>query len=83
MTNYEAQLLAKFIDDLGRRMGNAGCNDFTLPDTEENRTLVRSAEQYGMGKDAKEKLDVQGGKIVTDDFVVLDYLKHRMLEDYQ
>ena len=76
MTKAEVKILDDMLEDLDNHYGNAGCNDMKLEDTPENRQIVELAE-----KDAGfvEKLSVSKGKILTTDFVILSYLRKRLL----
>lgn len=83
MTPDEIKLLEGFFKDLGERMGNAGCNDMELPNNPQNRTLVTNAYRHGMS--AEDFEDWQYGKrwvgqrLIVEDFIILDYLKHKAL----
>lgn len=43
MTKQEAKLMVNFFEFASTYMSNAGCNDFTLPKTEENMQLMERA----------------------------------------
>lgn len=55
-------------------MGNAGCNDYYLPDTPEMRELLQKIQLQQCG----ESWDIKGrdGKLCCQDFMVLGYFKH-------
>jgi hypothetical protein len=74
MTKNELEILDGMLERLSDIMGNAGCNDYELPDTPENRELVTQAHH--------EELDftirVYKGMIQTTDWVVLGYLRKKL-----
>lgn len=77
MVQSDKQLLSNFIDDLCERMGCAGCNDFEMDDTEDNREVYKAA-YADEGRDFP--VSVHGGKILCHDFVILRELQKRMMQ---
>ncbi len=86
MTKNEATLLSKFMDDLSDIQGNAGCNDYSLKDTPENRKLLLAAEMWNVGvtteaawkkHDEYQEITARNGKLDTHDSLILGYLQHQ------
>ena len=76
-TKAELHLLDEMLDYASNEMSNAGCNDFELEDTPENREIVTKAEQAMMGDDF-EGVSIYKGKILTNDNLLVDYLRDRI-----
>lgn len=82
MTNNDITQLVSFINDHIEKMGRAGCNDYFLENTPENRKLAIAAGlQYIEDGDEARPVRIIDGKIVTTDFVILIELKRRLLAD--
>ena len=64
-----ADMFLTLIDDFQKRLDNAGCNEFCVQDTEENRQTVALAEAEYFG--TKTKPTVYQGEIITTDAAVL------------
>ena len=68
----EANLLLKFLDDLGDELSCAGCNDLVLDNTDENWQMVKNAFVESSGSfDMKRP---KGTEIDTEDFVLCGYI---------
>lgn len=69
-----------FLTELFEMQGNAGCNDYEMEDTKENRELVKDIIHWYVmerGNSTSEAIDFfsyGGGKIYTLDSIVTDYL---------
>lgn len=48
-TANETKILLDFLDQLNDYFGSAGCNDYTLPDSPENRLLIETAAAISHG----------------------------------
>lgn len=53
------------LKEYSEQLGNNGCNDYSLPDTKENRALL--------GKEIDPD-EIEKGEIQTADFIVVDAL---------
>lgn len=82
MTRHEAAGIAAFLDELGDRFGNDGCNDLTLPDTPENRAMILAAEAHALGDDASGRVGGYDGKLMTNNMFVIDYLKSKLMQEH-
>lgn len=76
MTKNEWHIIDGFLDRLSDVMSAAGCNDFQLPDTPENRMLCTAAYP-------DEELRVRKGQIYCDDFTILNEIRQRLAKEYQ
>lgn len=74
MSDNDRALIRGFLEDLVERMGRAGCNDYELPDTPENRKLVVTA--YAEASDWH--LHRVDGKIRCADFMIVHELIRRL-----
>ena len=55
LNETEKAMLGKLLDDYAEKLGNAGCNDFDLPDTDEGRSLAKEThKREGEGDDSDE-----------------------------
>lgn len=81
-TKLEKELLDKFLDELEDHQSNAGCNDYTLPNTVEGRRIRDKSVRLSMDKkDADEWLAGEDGEeahIYTMDYFVLRYLRNKL-----
>jgi hypothetical protein len=68
------------LDQASSDLGNNGCNDYELPDSPEMQELVEAAVKQGFGEELVYHKTIHRGKILTQDFVILDYLKHYLEE---
>lgn len=68
LNQTELKLLNEFLEDLSDRMGNAGCNDFDMPNTPEGKQL-----EIDINSHYKDNPNAS-----CFDFCVLDYLKFRL-----
>jgi hypothetical protein len=80
MTKAELKLVASFLEELDNRFGEDGCNDYELPNTPENRKLLKKAFKWGCASDAdeliKEMEEDTGPTISTMNNIVCGYLAH-------
>jgi len=72
VTENEKRLLDGFLETLSDKMSVAGCNDFVLEDTEENRAIYRE------GYDGEEPVANDLGEIFCLDFIILGVLRKRL-----
>ncbi len=87
-TKLEKQLLNDFFERLEDYMGNAGCNDFDVPNTTEGQELMRNVLNHALQHEEEEKEaqleslenDIEQGRknLLTYDFFVLSYLKSKI-----
>lgn len=86
MENFSAlekETLLGFLDDLDERFGNAGCNDFDVPNTPEGRALFAAACRHSYGQDEAnreiaEAFENSGDSICCFDTMILGYLRHKL-----
>lgn len=80
LKEQELKLIVDFLDVLGDKLGNAGCNDFELEDTPDNRALIAKAALYNDPKATEEDQEpmVYDGKLLTQDTLICGYLKSRI-----
>ena len=73
ITIEERSAFLKVLEQCSETLGNAGCNDFEIPDTSGNRDFLKAVEKHC---DPDEDFDVcvQDGQLIGTDFMVLDYL---------
>ena len=76
MTKAEQKLAAELLNTASDKFGNHGCNDYSLPDTPENRKLVEASNKFNFGEDVE--LNISKGKIWTTDFSLMGYLADRL-----
>jgi len=82
-TALEKKLLFEFLDELSDHYGNAGCNDFEVPNTVEGRALFTAAVRYSYSEDDANRelaqaFEWSGGAIATVDSTILGYLRHKL-----
>lgn len=80
LSDLEHKILLEFLDQLGEKMGMAGCNDYTInfdPNNEEELTVVKEFYVKHMAPDFPEP-DYQTGKMDCSDFVLLEFLKNNL-----
>lgn len=75
MTKNDRAVLDRLLQDLSDRYSNAGCNDFELEDTPDNRELVKTAESLC---DAFDGFRLSRGKLCTVDWMVVAELRKRL-----
>jgi len=59
----------KFLEELSEQQGNAGCNDFQMPNTDENWAMYARAVYANGDKPMIEEFEAQGrpkGKMITE-----------------
>ncbi len=74
----ELEIMARLLEMASNEFTNHGCNDFTLAATPESIALVKRAE-YEEGGNAEPY--VREGNVNTQDWVLMEYLKRRCLEE--
>jgi len=79
LEDNEYELLLKFLEELGNRLGCEGCNDYTLKYTPDNVKLIKNITRHEFDpKDVKEELEMlekRGKKdIITSNTMILYYL---------
>lgn len=81
LSNIEKQILLKFLNQLERSLGNAGCNDFRIPNDSVHRALMEKVIRHNFpiaDEDQENQLerlnDTKCKEIITMDFFVLNYL---------
>ena len=84
-TEAEKKILLGFLEDLSDKYGNAGCNDYRLPNTSENKQILCAAIKIQYEKDAVVKevdriMRIKGDTILTFDSLVLDYFIDKLGE---
>lgn len=76
LEDNEIEILRRMFDDYSDNLGNAGCNDFEMPNTDQNWALYVAAEKAN--EDYEEEERPKGKKICGCDFIILEYLKERV-----
>ncbi len=76
----EREVFTRMLDDLSDRFGNAGCNDFEIPNTPEYQEFVERVVRHNIDEeDADEWLDeikeTPSDTITIFDIWVLEYLR--------
>lgn len=80
LTKAEKELLLGFLQELSDNYGHAGCNEYSLPNTPENREVMRKALTMTYSEDQEELedefdyLENCDKTIHTIDTIVLDYI---------
>ena len=78
LTVLEKEKLLSFLEELSDHYGNAGCNDYTLPNDAPHRLLMeRVIKVMYQPKDQAQQLEwlaQSGKKIITMDSTVLGYI---------
>jgi hypothetical protein len=83
MKTPEKIILIDFLIDLERRFASDGSNDFDLKDTPENRNIAQRAEAWNVNCPFEDwedhpdyhDLQISRGKIVTNNSLILGYLR--------
>ena len=81
LTKTEKELLFGFIDEWHEYQSNAGCNDFTMPNTQENRSFMRAMCGWCGDKETLNCLNTEDDEIGTMDGLVLDFIAHRLRQE--
>lgn len=82
----ERQIFSRILDDLSDRYDNAGCNDFSIPNTPEGKEFAERVVRYaleGNGGILQEEVDdwventcsTESESIILFDWQVLHYLR--------
>jgi len=79
LTSNELALIAGFLGQLGDRFSNDGCEDYSLPDTPENRQLATAAHAHC--KFDVDGLNISRGKIHTQNTMIVAYLADKIRRD--
>ena len=87
LRHAECKMLVEFLEDLYNRLTNESCNDFDLPDTQENRDFLMAMAKRShddmliedLTEDFKKPLKDKG-KLHTFDWGVVGHLKHLIEE---
>lgn len=61
------------LEQASQNLGNNGCNDYELKDSPEMQELVEAAVKHCCGEELVYHKTVHQGKLLTQDFVILDY----------
>jgi len=78
LTDAAIKILLESLESYSEVLGNAGCNDYELPATNTNAQFVRDAENWGLEKGMEPR--VHNGKILTMDWLLVDYIRHLIKE---
>ncbi len=81
MTKPEAILLVHFLEDLSDKQGNACCNDFNVPNTDEYWGIVRKADE-DEDEDDEDIVRPTHPTICTYDWGLVNYLKRLVMEEH-
>ena len=72
----EVKLLLRVLEDYSSELGNHGCNDMEVPNSPEMLAWVTEAETWALGEPSTPSFHY--GEIMTEDYTIVDYLKHRI-----
>lgn len=82
------QLLSKHLpafkpmfDSISQDLGNNGCNDYDLPNTDENWELMQAVEEWGEDESDRTKKRPTGKRLTLSDWLVFDYLVHLLKQE--
>lgn len=84
LTKVEKKLLNQIFDEVERKYERAGCNDFSLPATPENKKFLEQVIKFNyQSKDHAKHLkylqeDYPTGRLNSIDSLVLAYLRNRI-----
>lgn len=89
LTNAELTVLKDFLDQLSDHFSCAGCNDYTLKNTPENRDLLIDAVSYFhddvSGQELEEMIETidtaKEKKLYTNNITLLAYLQYKLFGD--
>jgi len=76
MNPNEVEWLLHFLEDLGDKYGNAGCNDMSIPNTPENMAMVK--RMIASGDYPNNIPQVYRDKIDVFDYELLSYLQEKL-----
>ena len=76
LTEGEYEFLRYCLRTCSDTFSTAGCNDYRLPDTPQNRAMARAAYDWSAGEDREPATDGKGN-LVTEDSVLIGYLQGR------
>ena len=87
ITKNEIKILEDFFDRLEDEMGDAGCNDYYLPNTKENYDLIREVIICDGDMDREEQDDYletlkaskKQKKLFVFDTMLLRYLREKLI----
>jgi hypothetical protein len=77
MTKNELLLAAQFLEDYCDRLGNDGCNDYDLPNTDENWDMLVKIEEEIDPKETTER-PPKKEPLQTVNFSVAGYIARRL-----
>lgn len=84
LSAVEKKIFSQLLDKLDDHLSKAGCNDFDLPNTPENRRFFNAIERYCHKEEGNVDADLRkytvkdGDTIVNMDFAVLSYLRNKL-----
>jgi hypothetical protein len=81
LTKAELALISQLLQEASDEFSNHGCNDFTLPATEENKAIVAEMYRSCLGKEdadeEMEELENEKDELFINDWMLMDYLANR------
>ena len=79
MTKNELYLISYWLEQCSDMLGNKGCNDYWLPDTDENWELIQKMQKWNSSDpeecSTRKEITSENGLFVPDFFLV-SYLAH-------
>ncbi len=78
LTPNQTALLIGFIKELEEKFSCDGCNDYSMPDTPENRDLDMFSWYASQGSDCEHEVRVSHGKIHTNNGIILYGLRRKL-----
>jgi hypothetical protein len=84
MTTTETAYLAAFLHAFSERLGNDGCNDLYLANTEENRKFIEAVHEFHEQEEDIRLVDRGKGRpkqIVANNVAVVEFLLARLMDE--
>jgi hypothetical protein len=82
MTKNEKLLAAELLEYASEEFGFNVCNDYFLPNTQENVDLLNAMEEWNCRDNKKDLIkhtyDPTNGELVTADWYLMSYLASRL-----
>lgn len=77
MNKHKKLLAAKLLEEASDEFANHRCNDYSLPNTDENWKLICAMEDWNRtNEDDRDERPPKNEDIQTSDFFLMSYLAH-------
>ena len=84
LTSAELKIIAILLKESSEEYSNHGCNDYDLPNTEENKTMLVEMIKSSFDEEEQEEMieNIMSSKkkLYTYDWVLMSYLSKRCKE---